>query len=68
MIKVQKLVSEMARAYKLDPRVVNAILRSPFLFTDSVFSNDKDYRPIMLPYWGMFVLKPRYRKEEDGSK
>ena len=62
MIKVQKLVSEFAKKYKLDPRVVNAVLRSPFLFVDKVFADDDDYRPIMLPYWGKYVLKPRFRE------
>ena len=44
MIKVQKLVSEFAKKYKMDPRAVNAILRSPFLFTASVIADDEDNR------------------------
>lgn len=66
MIKVQKLVSEFAKKYKLDPRAVNAILRSPFLFTADRMADDEDKRAIMLPYWGKYVLKPRFR--EDGKE
>ena len=63
MIKVRNLVPEFSKKYKKDPRVVAAILQSPFLFIDSVFADDYDYRAIRMPYFGVFNLKPKYRKK-----
>ena len=63
MIRVSKLVSEISKEYKLDPRMVNDILRSPFLFTAKVMADDEDDRAIRLPFWGVYNLKPRFRKD-----
>ena len=64
MIKIAKLVPEFSKKYNLDPRVVNAVLRSPFVFIDSVFADDDDYRAVRMPYWGVYNLKPKFRKEK----
>lgn len=60
------IIRELALKYDKDPRVIKLICYHPLLFAKHVIEDPEDERPIMIRYFGKFVLK--YNKSKLDKK
>lgn len=63
MTSLRQILPTIAKKHKKhDIRVINTIMRSPFNFLYQKIE-EYDNRAIRFPYWGIYYLKPKYRKD-----
>jgi len=56
------LIRDLAVKYKKDPRIIEAIVYSPFKLAKKVINDDMDDRPIRIRYLGVFTQKHNMNK------
>ena len=63
-----KLISKLAKKYKIDRRVVKEIVYSPLKFTNRVVKDPVDPRAVRIMYFGVFTQKPGKNKRNRMEK
>ena len=58
-----KIISNLAKKYNLDSRIVKSIVYSPLKFTNRIVKHNMDMRPIRIMYFGVFMQKERKNKK-----
>lgn len=68
MSNSNKLVSIVAKKFNKDVRVVNHIVNHPFKFLKTHVTSSEDIGGVRLPYFGIFFVKLKYKKEDRHRK
>jgi len=64
---MEEVIKQIASKYNKDIRVTKAICEYPLLFAKRRIEDPNDIRPIMITYFGKFVLK-KEKSIEDKEK
>lgn len=67
-MKIDDINKVLANKYNKDVRVISLITRHPFRFIRDVISDPNDDKPVHLMYFGKFVQKIKYNKENHYKK
>jgi nucleoid DNA-binding protein len=59
MTRKEKIIRDLAREEKLDPRVVKLVVDSVIKFTRDRITDPTDRRAVMIPHFGKFAPKPK---------
>lgn len=62
-----EIIKELSLKYDKDPRVIKLICYHPLLFAKHVIEDPNDDRPIMIRYFGKFVMK-HFKSKDDKKK
>ncbi len=54
---MEDIIKELSLKYNRDKRVIKLIAEHPLLFTKHCIQDPNNIRPVMIPYFGKFVLK-----------
>ena len=63
MTKKDLIIKKLAEKYNKDFRIIQEIVGSPFKFVNRVIRDPYDERPVRIRYFGVFVQKTSYNKE-----
>ena len=62
MLEKERLVKQIAKRKGIDPRVVRLVADYPFRFVRDRMKDNEDWRPIRIRYFGIFALRPKFRR------
>jgi len=63
MTKKDIIIKKLAKKYNKDSRIIQEIVGSPLKFANRVIRDPYDERPVRIRYFGVFVQKTSYNKE-----
>lgn len=59
----ERLIKELAKKYKVDPRLVKTVVYHPIKFAKSKMENPTNNRPIRIRHFGLFTQKHVLNKD-----
>lgn len=64
MLTIDTVIKEVSKRTKIDPEIVAAVCKHPFVTIVNIMKDETEYRDILLNGFIKFKLKRRYKEDK----